>query len=141
MSEQDLDHTCFVTGLKKVGCEAMAKRMRRDPGAEPGDLSRHVAGAVEMPRPNWQERMPGGKQPALRSALPPPRAQHFEQPWREHGVAVLAALALLDPDQHALAVNVRDRQGDHFGGAQPGPIGNAQRRLVLKPGPGAASSN
>src|SRR5438105_4026600 len=96
MSEQDLNHTCFVTGLKKVGCEAVPQRMRRDPGPESGDLSRHVAGAVELPRRNGQDRVAARKQPALRSALPPPRAQHFEQPWREHGVPVLAALALLD---------------------------------------------
>src|ERR1700680_152332 len=115
MSEQDLNHTCFVTGLKEVGCEAVPQRMRRKPVPWSAAPARHVAGAVELPRRNGQERIARREQPALRSALPPPRAQHFEQPWRELGVPVLAALALFDPDQHALAVDVGDRQGDHTG--------------------------
>src|SRR3974390_3545732 len=83
-----------------------------------------------------EERIAPRKQPALRPSLPPPGAQHFEQLRREHGVPVLAALALLDPDQHAFAVEVTDLQCSHFGGPQPGPIGNAQRGLVLEPGAG-----
>ena len=47
-----------------------------------------------------------GELAAGRSANLPPRAQQLEQHRREHRVAVLATLALLDPDQHALAVNV-----------------------------------
>ena len=52
---------------------------------------------------------------------------------REHDVAVLAALALLDADDHALAVDVGDLERDHLGGAQARAIGHAQRRLVLEP--------
>src|SRR6202795_2946769 len=89
-----------------------------------------------MPRPNRQERVAPREQPALRPALPPPRAQHFEQLRRQHGMTVLAALALLDPDQQALAVDIADLQRDHFGRAQPGTVGNAQRRLVLEAGAG-----
>jgi hypothetical protein len=37
---------------------------------------------VELPRRHGQERIAPREQPALRSALPPPRAQHFEQHWR-----------------------------------------------------------
>ncbi|MET4221130.1 hypothetical protein ABIB00_006365 [Bradyrhizobium sp. LB14.3] len=52
----------------------------------------------------------------------------------EHDVAVLAAFALLDAEDHALAVDVGDLERDHFGGAQAGAIGHAQRRLVLESG-------
>jgi hypothetical protein len=49
-------------------------------------------------------------------------------------MTVLAALALLHPDQQTLAVDIADLQRDHFGRAQPGTVGNAQRRLVLEAG-------
>lgn len=54
--------------------DIVPQRMGRDPSPEPGDLSRHVAGAVELPRRDRQERIARREQPALRSALPPPRA-------------------------------------------------------------------
>jgi hypothetical protein len=38
---------------------------------------------------------------------------------------------LLDTQQHALAVDIRDLQPDHLGYAQAGPIGHAKRRLVF----------
>src|SRR2546425_10944386 len=53
--------------------------------------------------------------------------------WRQHDVAVFAALALLHADDHAFAVDVADLERDHLGGAQARPIGHAQRRLVLEP--------
>ena len=59
---------------------------------------------------------------------------------REHGLTIFAALAHLLPDQHALGVDVADPQHDDLAATQAGAIGNAQRRLVLSPGPGAASS-
>jgi hypothetical protein len=36
----------------------------------------------------------------------PPLAQQGEQIRREHGIAIPATLATLDPEQHAFAVNV-----------------------------------
>src|SRR5207237_604391 len=48
-------------------------------------------------------------------ALPPPGAQQREQLRRQHGMAVFAALALLDPQQHALGVDVADLECDDFG--------------------------
>jgi hypothetical protein len=53
-------------------------------------------------------------------------------------VAVLAALALLDPQQHALGVDVADLERDHLGDAQPGAVRGGERRPVL--GPDAAWS-
>src|SRR5207248_8109558 len=52
----------------------------------------------------------------------------------QHDVTVLAAFALLDADDHPLAVDVGDLERDHLSGAQAGAIGYAQRRLVLEPG-------
>ena len=67
------------------------------------------------------------------SALAPPVAQQFEQLRRQHGVAILAALALLDPQQHALGVDVADLERDHLGDAQTGAVGGGECRLVLRP--------
>ena len=92
-----------------------------------------MAGAVELARRHRLDRVrgPGNSQPCGRATLPPV-AQQLEQLRRQHRVAVLAALALLDPDQHALAVDVGDLQRDDLGDAQARAIGDAQRRLVLE---------
>jgi Putative transposase len=47
-----------------------------------------------------------GKQPSLRPSEPPIGAQNPQKLRRQHDVAVLAALALLDPDHHALPASV-----------------------------------
>jgi hypothetical protein len=47
-------------------------------------------------------------------------------------VAILAALALLDPQQHAFGVDVADLERHHLGDTQPGAIGRGESRLVLR---------
>ena len=81
---------------------------------------------------NRQQRIAAGEQPAWRAALPPPRPEQLEQLRREHRVPVLAALALLDADQHALGVDIADAQHHHLAGSQACAVGDAQRRLVLE---------
>ena len=56
----------------------------------------------------------------------------MEQLRRQHGVAVLAAFALLDPEQHALGIDVADLERDDLGDAQSGAIRSGQRRFVLR---------
>ena len=55
---------------------------------------------------------------------------------REHDIAVPLALALFDPQRHALAVDVRHLQGHDLGDAQARAIGDAERGLVLQAGRG-----
>jgi hypothetical protein len=64
-------------------------------------------------------------------AFAPPQSQQFEQLGREHGIAVPAALALFDADQHALAVNVVDLEMGDLRHPQARTIGDAQRGLVF----------
>ena len=59
---------------------------------------------------SWHALLPPGR---------PPLAQQRQQVGREHGVAVAAPLAALDPEQHALAVDVRDLEGCDLRHAQP----------------------
>jgi hypothetical protein len=52
----------------------------------------------------------------------------------KHCKAILAPLALLDAQQHALGFDVRHLQRHDFGDPQSGAIGGAQCGLVLRPG-------
>ena len=72
------------------------------------------------------------KQPTLRPSQPPICAQNPQQLRREHDVAVLAALALLDPDHHPLAVNVSDLEKNDFRYAQSGGIDSGQRGAAFE---------
>ena len=47
---------------------------------------------------------------------------------------ILAALAHLDTDQHALRIDVADPQHDDLAAAQTGAVGDAERGLVLETG-------
>ena len=64
-------------------------------------------------------------------AFLPPQPQQLEQLRRQHGVAVLASLALFDPDQHARAVDIIDLEAGHLRHAQARAIGGAEYGLVF----------
>jgi len=51
-------------------------------------------------------------------------------------MAILAALAHLDTDQHALGIDIADPQHDDLATAQTGAVSNAERGLVLQTGAG-----
>ena len=64
-----------------------------------------------------------GEEPAaLGMVAPPVNFQLPQEPLRQHGVAVLASLALLDPDLARAAVEVFGPQVAGFVEPQPGPI-------------------
>src|SRR3546814_9747142 len=77
----------------------------------------------ELPGADRDRSALPGEQPALRqehALLPsgaPPVAQQQEQALGQHGIAVAAALTALDPEQHALAVDVADLERRHLGDA------------------------
>ena len=73
-----------------------------------------------------------GKQPSLWPSEPPIRPQNPQELRRKHDVTVLAALALLDPDYHPLAINVGNLQEGHFRYTQSGCIDSGQRGTALK---------
>jgi len=64
----------------------------------------------------------------------PPLAQQGQQICREHGIAIPAALATLDPEQHAFAVDVADLERCNLSHAQAGTIGDRKGRLMLEAG-------
>jgi hypothetical protein len=96
-----------------------------------------VNGTVELPGGQrihgieTGEQPPSGQDLALRMTHAPPGAQPLQQHRTEHGVAILAALALLHAQRHALAVHVGDLQADDLAGTQAGAVGHRQGHLVL----------
>src|SRR5260370_6842578 len=89
-------------------------------------------------------RFPGplaGNQPALPHgscgietppARLPPLAQQVERVGRQHDIAVLAALGLLDPNDLLRTVDVLDLQPDHFAGAQAAAIAETEQYPPLQ---------
>ena len=58
---------------------------------------------IELACRDRQQRIAAGEQPRRRLADAPPLPQQLQEPRRQHAVAVLPALALLDAEHHALA--------------------------------------
>ena len=120
MAQQHLDHADVDLALQQMGGEAVAQRVRGHALVDAGRVGGVVDGAVELPRGQRVHRIqPGNSQPPGR-ILPwawPTRHQarsRSQQHRAEHGVAVLAALALLDAQRHALAVDVADLERDRL---------------------------
>jgi hypothetical protein len=71
-----------------------------------------------------------GEEPPRRGHRAAVGAQLLQQSRRERDVAVLAALALLHAQSHAVGVEVGDFEGHHFAHAQPGRVGGGQEDVV-----------
>src|SRR6202042_1764664 len=133
VAEQHLDHPDIGVLLQKMRRKAVTKGVRGNRLVDLGHLGGGIAGAPELARRHRVDRVHSGKQPALGACRLVPGAQQLEQMRRQHHVAILVALALFDPDHHALAVDVGYLQRDYLGHAQSGPIGHTQCRLVFEP--------
>ena len=112
----------------------MPQRMRRHALLDSRGPRRGVDGAAELAGRHWIDRVLTRKQPSLRPRRPPPLAQQFEQLGREHDVPISLSLALLNPQRHALAIDVGHFQGHDLGHAQARPVGDAERGPVLDAG-------
>ena len=77
---------------------------------------------------------PAGKQPGAGPIALVVAAQVVQQDRRQRHQTILAALALNDMQQHALAVDVCNPQGDRPGNAQPGRIQDHGDDAVLRVG-------
>src|SRR6516225_6543693 len=73
---------------------------------EPVELApAHVLSPVAGEQPGL-----AGRHPPLLARGAPPFTQYIEQVGRENDVPILLALALLDPDDHSVAVDVGELQ-------------------------------
>src|ERR1019366_9819702 len=82
-----------------------------------------------------------GKQPAFlkrrsrvvpRWARLPPLAQEIARRGRQHDIAILAALGLLDTNDLLRAVDMLDLQPDYFAGTQAAPIAKTECHAGLE---------
>ena len=105
----------------------------------PGSVGRFAHGPVQLPGRDRVGVAAPREQPAVRQqdaaslALAPPEPQQLEQLRRQHGIAVLAAFALFDADQHPLAVDVVGLEVRDLRHAQPRAVRHAERSPVLDP--------
>src|SRR6516225_4759522 len=78
-------------------------------------------------------KQPGltGRHPALLARSAPPFMQYLEQDGRENDVRILLALALLDPDEHPVTIDIGELERYDLRGSQAGAISQAQDRSVL----------
>ena len=81
----------------------------------PAEMARLLDAAPELKYKAALSAAYGAGLRALVAARPSTSSQQVEQARRKHDVTVLAALALLDTDDHPLAVDVGDLERDHLG--------------------------
>src|SRR5271170_6218980 len=141
VTQKRLDFANIGTALEQVGREAVAQRMQRHALPDPGRIGRLMEQAVELAGGDRLAALGAGKQPAFlhgrsgivtRSARLPPLAQQIERLGRQHDIAVLAALGLLDPNDLLRAVDMLDLQPDHLAGAQAAAIAETEQHANLE---------
>src|ERR1700730_1657967 len=72
-----------------------------------------------------------GRHPSLLARDAPPFAQYLEQVGRENDIPILLALALFDPDEHPVTMDIGELERYDLRGSQAGGVSQAQERLVL----------
>ena len=68
-----------------------------------------------------------GEEPDARRRALPVRAEIVEEARGQRHVAILGALALLDPHRHAVGIDVGHLEGDRLADAQPGGVDGGQQ--------------
>src|SRR5271155_594311 len=120
-----------------MGGEAVPQRMNADTLGDAGTPRCQTNDPMQLARtrmlPAVAGKQPGltGRHPALLARNAPPFVQYIEQDGRENDVPILLALALLDPDDHPVTIDVGELERYDLRGSQAGGIRQAQERLVL----------
>jgi hypothetical protein len=130
--QQDLNNADIRTALQEMRGEAVPQRVHRDPLGQAGRGTSGSAGRVQHLDIERLTLVPAGKQPMLRTRQTPIGPQNAEPLGRQHDRAVLAALALLDPDNHPATVNIGDLEAHRLAGAQSRCVGGRQRSTRLQ---------
>src|ERR1700680_5209736 len=141
VTQQRLDESDIGAIRKPVGREAVAQRVQRHPLPDPGRIGRLMEQAVELAGRHRLAAPEAGKQPTFfqgRSRIVPGRArlpplpQQSERLGRQHDIAVLAALGLLDANDLLRAVCMLDLEPDQLAGAQPAAIAETEQCASLE---------
>src|SRR6266480_1926795 len=117
--------------------EAVPQRMNADPLGDAGTPGCQANDPMQLARtrmlPAVAGKQPGltGRHPALLARDAPPFMQYLKQDGRENDVPILLALALLDPDEHPVTIDIGELERYDLRGPQAGGISQAQDRPVL----------
>src|SRR5215813_5005975 len=120
-----------------MGGEAVPQCVNTDTFSNAGTPRGQANDPVELARtrmpPAVAGEQPGlsGRHPSLFARSAPPVAQYLEKVGRENDIPILLALALFDPDDHPLTVDIGELERYDLRGSQAGGISQAQERLVL----------
>src|SRR5712664_2166382 len=124
-----------------MGGKGVSKRMERYALADSGRIGRLMKQAVELAGCHRLTGPLAWKQPALLHgscgietppARLPPLAQQTERLRRQHDIAVLAALGLLDPNDLLRTVDMLDLEPNHLAGAQAAAIAETEQGANLE---------
>ena len=152
MAEQQLDRAEIGAGLQQVNRERVAQRMRRNRLADAALQAHFPTGAIDG---GWSDRLAGpitGKQPLsgmgilpivptsrcpttaapIRMGILPIVPEHRQQFGRQHDIAIFVALALVDPNDHALATDRSGLEADGFGDSQTGGVTDGPKAVRLQ---------
>src|SRR5207237_8832572 len=117
--------------------EAVPQRMNADTLGDAGTPGCQANDPMQLARtrmlPAVAGKQPGltGRHPALLARNAPPFMQYLAQDGRENDVPILLALALLDPDEPPVTIDIGELERYDLRGAQAGGISQAQDRAVL----------
>src|ERR1017187_10167997 len=137
VAEENLDGAQVGAGLQQMGRKAVTKGMRMKRFANAGAFSSFATGVPAYP---GTDRIVGGmplaawKQPCNRFAGQPAimLSQFVEQMGAEHHVAVLAARAVMNMEDHALAIDIGEFQACQLGPPYSGGIERHQNGAVKR---------
>src|SRR3984885_6086130 len=124
-----------------MGSKGVSKRMERYALADAGRIGRLMEQAVELAGCHrltgplaWKQPAPlhGSSGIETPPARLPPLAQQVERVGRQHDIAVLASLGLLDPNDLLRAVDMLDLQPDHLAGTQAAAIAETEQHANLE---------
>src|SRR6516165_2860040 len=137
MSQLNLDYPNIGLLLQEVRGEAVPQRMNADTLGDAGTPGCQANDPMQLARtrmlPAVAGKQPGltGRHPALLARDAPPFMQYLKQDGRENDVSILLALALLDPDEHPVTIDIGELERYDLRGSQAGGISQAQDRPVL----------
>src|SRR5947209_15402597 len=120
-----------------MGGEAGPQPMTADTLGDAGTPRAQANDPMQLARtrmlPAVAGKQPGltGRHPSLLARNAPPFAEYLEKDGRENDIAILLALALLDPDDHPVTIDIGELERDDLRGSQAGGVSQAQHRLVL----------
>src|SRR5450830_574110 len=141
VTQQRLDDADIGAALEQMGREAVAERVQRHALLDPGRVGRLMEQAAQLAGGHRLAGLAARKQPTFfhgrssivsRWAHLPPLAQQIERFGRQHDMAILAALGLLDANDLLRLVDMFDLQPDHFARAQAAAIAETKQHADLE---------